>query len=86
MDKVKDQAKPRHRRGHTRLSSKNQATIPVEALRTAGLKPGDRLRVEAAGVGRIVLTREEDLVERHSGSLTEAYPDDYLARLRAEWP
>jgi AbrB family looped-hinge helix DNA binding protein len=82
MDKVKDSAKPPRRRGRTRISSKNQATIPVEALKRAGLKPGDELRVEAAGAGRIVLTRDE----RHSGSLTEAYPEDYLARLRAEWP
>jgi AbrB family looped-hinge helix DNA binding protein len=91
MDKVKDKAvketaKPSRRRGRTRISSKNQATIPVEALKRAGLKPGDELRVEAAGAGRIVLTREDDIVERHSGSLTEAYPDNYLVRLRAEWP
>jgi bifunctional DNA-binding transcriptional regulator/antitoxin component of YhaV-PrlF toxin-antitoxin module len=38
-------------RGRTRLSAKNQATIPVEALRRAGLRPGDELLVEAAGAG-----------------------------------
>jgi bifunctional DNA-binding transcriptional regulator/antitoxin component of YhaV-PrlF toxin-antitoxin module len=37
------------RRGRTRISAKNQATIPVAALKQAGLKPGDELRVEAAG-------------------------------------
>jgi bifunctional DNA-binding transcriptional regulator/antitoxin component of YhaV-PrlF toxin-antitoxin module len=55
MDAVKHR-----RRGHTRLSAKNQATIPVAALRQAGLKPGDALRVEAAGAGRIVLSRVEE--------------------------
>ena len=30
-------------RGTTRISSKNQVTIPAEALRAAGLRPGDVL-------------------------------------------
>ena len=41
MAKVRNQ----RRRGFTRLSGKNQITIPVDALRRAGLKPGDELRV-----------------------------------------
>lgn len=71
------------RRGRTRISRKNQATIPVEALRRAGLKPGDELLVEAAGAGRIVLARAVDLVERHAGK--GSYPAGYLDELRAEW-
>ncbi len=55
------------RRGVTRISRKNQATIPVDALRQAGLKPGDELIVEAAGAGRVVLVRAVDLVDRHAG-------------------
>ena len=77
--------KPRRRRGRTRLSAKNQATIPVEALRKAGLKPGDELRVEAAGAGRIVLVRDDDIIERHAGALPDVYPEGYLKDLRAEW-
>lgn len=72
-------------RGRTRLSAKNQATIPVEALRRAGLRSGDELRVEAAGPGRIVLVRVADAIARHAGRLTGAYPPGYLARLRREW-
>src|SRR5439155_936012 len=59
--------KHRRRRGRTRLSVKNQATIPVAALRRAGLKPGDELRVEAAGAGRIVLTRVEETLAGYAG-------------------
>ncbi len=81
MDKVR---KPR-RRGATRVSAKNQVTIPVDALRQAALKPGDELRVEAAGAGRIVLTREEDPISRYAGSLPEAYGPGYLDELRKEW-
>jgi len=73
------------RRGHTRVSRKHQATLPVDALRQAGLKPGDELVVEAAGPGRIVLVRAVDLVERHAGKAPGVYPPEYLSQLRNEW-
>lgn len=77
--------KTRRVRGQTRISAKNQATIPVAALRRAGLKSGDELRVEAAGPGRIVLVRATDAIARHAGRLTGVYPPGYLAGLRREW-
>lgn len=73
------------RRGVTRISRKNQATLPIDALRQAGLKPGDELMVEAAGAGRIVLVRAVDLVERHAGKALGVYPPNYLTELRDEW-
>ena len=72
-------------RGRTRISVKNQATIPVAALRRAGLKPGDELRVEAAGAGRIVLTRVEETLAGYAGRLTGVYPKGSLKKLRREW-
>lgn len=77
--------KKTRKRGATRISSKNQATIPVDALRRSGLKPGDELRVQAVGPGRIVLARSDDRVRRHAGSLSGVYGRGYLARLRREW-
>ena len=77
--------KTRRRRGRTRLSAKNQATIPVSALRRAGLKAGDELQVEAIGAGRIVLSRVEETLGRHAGSLTGVYPRGALRALRREW-
>ena len=53
----------------SKVSSKNQVTIPVATLRAAGLRPGDVVRVEAEGAGRVVLTRVDELVSRHAGSL-----------------
>lgn len=38
-------------------------TIPVGAFRTAGFAPGDTLKVEAEGAGRVVLTRIDELVD-----------------------
>lgn len=79
------EVKHSRRRGHTRVSRKHQATIPVDALHKAGLRAGDELRVEAAGPGRIVLVRVEDLIARYAGSLPGVYPPGYLRELRDEW-
>jgi bifunctional DNA-binding transcriptional regulator/antitoxin component of YhaV-PrlF toxin-antitoxin module len=58
----------------------------VDALRKAGLRAGDELRVEAAGAGRIILVRAEDPIKRYAGALSGVYPRGYLRDLRAEWP
>lgn len=79
------EVKRSRRRGHTRISRKHQLTIPVGALRKSGLGPGDELRVEAAGAGRILLVRVVDAVARHAGRLTGVYPKGYLKKLRREW-
>jgi bifunctional DNA-binding transcriptional regulator/antitoxin component of YhaV-PrlF toxin-antitoxin module len=80
MKKVKERL-----RGRTRISAKNQATLPVAALRRAGLKAGDRVRVESPGPGRLLLVREADPVDHYAGKLTGAYPPRYLDQLRREW-
>ena len=75
----------KRRRGFTRISAKHQATLPVQALKEAGLKPGDEVRVVAAGRGRLVLERDINLVERHAGALKNVYEPGELDRLRDEW-
>jgi bifunctional DNA-binding transcriptional regulator/antitoxin component of YhaV-PrlF toxin-antitoxin module len=59
----------RRRRGMTRLSSKNQVTIPVASLAEARIRPGDELRVEVPGDGRILLIRDRDLINELAGSV-----------------
>ncbi len=73
------------RRGVTRISSKNQVTLPVSALRRAGLRAGAEIMVEDASPGRIVLARADDPVQRLKGMFTGLYPKDYLKKLRSEW-
>ncbi len=69
------------------ISRKNQVTLPVDALRAAGLEPGDDLRVQAVGPGRLELVRAEDMVQEFAGVFdATVYPDGYLEKLRREWP
>lgn len=75
----------RPRRDRTRISSKNQVTLPVGALEAAGLGSGDVLRVAVDGPGKLVLTREPDVVAAFAGSLTGVYGSTYLDDLRDEW-
>jgi bifunctional DNA-binding transcriptional regulator/antitoxin component of YhaV-PrlF toxin-antitoxin module len=69
------------------ISRKNQVTLPVDALRAAGLAPGDDVRVEVVGPGRLELIRADELVEEYAGVFdASVYPDGYLNELRREWP
>jgi bifunctional DNA-binding transcriptional regulator/antitoxin component of YhaV-PrlF toxin-antitoxin module len=69
----------------SRLSSKNQVTIPVEALRAAGLKAGDEISIRPVGNGEIVLASRGSRIRRHAGIATGVYRDGELDRLRSEW-
>ncbi len=79
------------RRGFTRLSSKRQVTIPLQALEQTGLGPGDELKVEVDQAGRIVLipaahaADRRRAIEQTSGSLAGVYERGSLDRLRSEW-
>lgn len=78
----------KRRRGFTRVTSKFQATIPQATAAAAGIRPGDELRVEAAGDGRVLMTREEDPVDALAAlgkRLGIHYPPGYLEGLRTEW-
>lgn len=68
------------------ISRKNQVTLPVDVLREAGLQPGDDVRVQAVGPGRLELVRAEELVAEFAGVFdATVYPADYLEELRREW-
>jgi len=82
----------KRRRGYTRLSSKNQVTIPIAVLERAGVGPGDELRVDTDEAGRILLEpavslgdRRREAIERSKGALSDVYEPGYLDRLRDEW-
>lgn len=77
---------PEKVKNQTRVSSKHQVTIPAGAFRTAGFAPGDTLKVEAEGAGRVVLTRIDELINRYSGCLkTGGELRGRVEGLRGEW-
>ncbi len=68
------------------ISSKNQVTIPVEALREAGLTAGDDVIITAVGDGTISIANASALLDRFAGIFDDqVYPPGYLEELRAEW-
>jgi bifunctional DNA-binding transcriptional regulator/antitoxin component of YhaV-PrlF toxin-antitoxin module len=69
----------------SRLSRKNQITIPVAVLRVARVVPGDEMQVEAAEDGRIVLTRARDPLDEFVGDLPGLSEATNLQQLRDEW-
>jgi bifunctional DNA-binding transcriptional regulator/antitoxin component of YhaV-PrlF toxin-antitoxin module len=73
----------------TKVSRKNQVTLPVAALREAGVGPGDVLRVEveADGVFRLVRERDPwwDLFEKLAGSDMGITTREELEEMRDEW-
>lgn len=79
--KVKRPISPRG----AKISAKHQITIPMGAVKAAGLRTGDRMRAEAKGRGRVLLVREDDPVARHAGTLTGVYRRGELDDLRGEW-
>ena len=68
------------------ISRKNQITIPADALRAAGLRPGDDLRVTSIGPGHIELVATDALIEQYAGSMDDdVYPRGYLDEVRDGW-
>lgn len=62
---------------------KHQITIPIDAMRS--LEAGERVIARAEGPGRVVLERQDDVLERFSGSLTGVFGKRILVELRNEW-
>jgi bifunctional DNA-binding transcriptional regulator/antitoxin component of YhaV-PrlF toxin-antitoxin module len=70
----------------SKVSNKNQVTIPVRVLREAGLRPGDNVVIRASGQGRLEVELADDLIRRYAGSLPAGtYPPGQLDQLRDEW-
>jgi len=72
--------------GQARISAKHQVTIPLGAFVDAGFRAGDAVSAEAIGPGRVVLTRQDALLDEFSGALsTRGDLGKTVERLRREW-
>lgn len=74
-------------KGWTRVTRKNQVTIPVSVMEAAGLTPEDVVVVRADGAGRVVVERSESLVEHYAESLrgTWASGGGFLRERKRTW-
>jgi bifunctional DNA-binding transcriptional regulator/antitoxin component of YhaV-PrlF toxin-antitoxin module len=67
------------------VSSKNQVTLPVDAMRAAGLHAGDEVTVRAVGDGEVIVAARGSRVRRHAGIAAHIYRPDEIDSLRDEW-
>ena len=88
----KKSTNPRPRRGRattSRISSKNQITIPVEVLREMSLKPGDQVEFHINKDNRLVVTPIDTewlkTLDEVLGSMTGIWDDFDLRKEREEW-
>lgn len=93
VSKVKVKKAPIHRagRGNTsRISEKNQVTLPVEILRSIGLQSGDQVEFTISN-GSVVLTHINEVPQKQhkimalAGDMTELYEGFDLASERQSW-
>ena len=90
---AKKSTSARIRRGRatsSRISSKNQITIPVEVLREVNLKPGDQIEFMIDKEERIVLASSADAewkksLRRLAGSMPGLRTNFDYAKEREEW-
>jgi AbrB family looped-hinge helix DNA binding protein len=97
VSKVKGKKKvspPKTRAGRTstsRISSKNQVTIPVDILRAIGLQAGDDVEFAITSEGVIAITaldqgpRKQHKIMALAGDMTEYYDGFDLAAERQSW-
>ena len=69
------------------LSGKNQLTLPIDIVRTLGLKPGDKLIVQLVDDQVVLLPKPEDWAQYFMGSTKGLYGtkeeiDEYIAESR----
>lgn len=69
----------------SRISAKNQVTLPVRALRAVGLQAGDSVTIQPDGKGRLVVAPANDALERFVGALPGLTHSAALDELRDEW-
>jgi antitoxin ChpS len=73
------------------LSSKHQVTLPVDMVRSLGLKPGDKLVAELIDGHIVLLPEPESWVDYFAGSAKGLYGstkeeiDRYIAEVRYGW-
>ncbi len=82
---VKERAQRAGRTMTTRVSAKNQITIPVDILRKAGFKVGDSINCAVMANGTIALSRQQKPILSLAGIGTGLYDNFDLEVERDSW-
>ena len=86
--KVKEKVKlaRRGRKSTSKLSIKNQLTVPVDILRQVGIQAGDEVEFLLNGAGFIEVrpTAKNNLIG-HEGKFAEVFKDFDLSKERESW-
>lgn len=69
----------------TRLSAKNQITLPVDIIRKAGFKVGDTINCTVNKEGKIELSPPENPILKLAGIATGIYDNFDLQAERDSW-
>jgi bifunctional DNA-binding transcriptional regulator/antitoxin component of YhaV-PrlF toxin-antitoxin module len=86
IDVKNAQGEGRRGAGRSRVSSKHQITIPIDAFGSAGLREGDVVQVSAQGRGRVLVARVDDVLDEYAGALSTGGELGRAVRgLRREW-
>lgn len=84
--KVKNKTKQTRRRdGKVKVTAQGQVSIPRQAMREAGIRPGDQVQARVEGPGRIVFEVVTDPWEAVIGSGGGLFDRAAIERTRDEW-
>ena len=83
--KAKGKATRAGRTTSTRLSAKNQITIPVDVIRKAGFKVGETINCAVSDDGKVILSRLRNPILELSGIGTGLYDKFDLETERKSW-
>jgi AbrB family looped-hinge helix DNA binding protein len=67
------------------LSSENRITIPREARRALGLKPGDKLLIVPKDGQALLIRKPDSFAKALKGIAPGIYPPSYIERERDNW-
>jgi bifunctional DNA-binding transcriptional regulator/antitoxin component of YhaV-PrlF toxin-antitoxin module len=83
--KAKERAQRAGRTMSTRVSAKNQITIPVDILRKAGFKVGDAIYCSVDDDGKVLLSKPVNPMLQYAGIFTGMYEGFDLRADRDAW-
>ena len=68
-----------------KVSCRNQITIPHEARKVLGIKPGDKVLFITSASHALLIAKPKSFAKAIRGLAGSSYPKDYLKAERESW-